>query len=572
MTSKKTKEECEICGEAFNKSNRKKIVCPFDSCKKYSCRVCFNHYLKDCGISPTCMWCRKDFSLEIVYENCTQKFYNEYMDHRTNVLIDRAKSELPLLQERVDGIIRKKRYDKLLKSYNEKFIDISDRILKIKCKLDVLYLVYGLTKVSPFMKLINRFVPNAWEYWFDGHRCKLCDGGIKHERTKACSNCNLQTCESCFRMCLLANDIKCISCDAIMFDKKEDVKHVSTISFYNRFMRKKKDTDELKKNTERIKKYVKKRLNINNIYSAYCLELYKAKFGIEPDDAHMHAPVIEEKKKEPEVKFIKKCPNENCRGFLSSAWKCSLCDTYYCNDCHKPKNGRNDDEHVCDEKEKATIEMLKKESKPCPKCGMPIERISGCAQVWTPCCKIAFNWNTGKIDPGRIHSPEYYAYLQRTNGEVPRERGDIPCGGIIYFDELRNINRLLSLPDRDNLYKNYQIMTHINEIELNSLPHNLGQQDNTDLGVSYLLNEITEEKWKSTLKARVKKEEKNNNIYHILYMFVQVMNDLFRNMIEDKNTTIFFDNSKKLIEYTNEQLEKINKRYKSKDKKYFIKA
>jgi hypothetical protein len=109
-------------------------------------------------------------------------------------------------------------------------------------------------------------------------------------------------------------------------------------------------------------------------------------------------------------------------------------------------------------------------------------------------------------------------------------------------------------------------------VELNSLPQQIGQQDNTDLGVSYLTNILTEEKWKTTLKARIKKEEKNNNIYHILYMFVHVINDLFRNLILDKNTDNFFDNGDKIIKYSNEQIERINKRYKSKETKYFIRV
>ena len=54
-------------------------------------------------------------------------------------------------------------------------------------------------------------------------------------------------------------------------------------------------------------------------------------------------------------------------------------------------------------------------------------------------------------------------------------------------------------------------------------------------------------------------------------MFVHVLNDLFRNVIEDKNIHNFYNNSDKLVEYTNEQLQKINKRYKSKETKYLIK-
>jgi len=568
----KMKEECDICGDLINKSNRKKIVCPFDSCKRHSCRACFNHFLKDCGVSPVCMWCKKDFSLDFIYENTTQKFYNEYMDHRTNVLLDRAKSELPHIQERADVIMRKNRYENLFSSFKDELYDISNTIFKIKSKLDVLYLSYGITKISPYMKKINNFNCNYWENWLEQFaRCNLCDGHIsKPQKTKTCNSCNLVTCETCFRMCLLVNDTKCVNCDFVMFEKNENIKDITIHSYYNKFFKKKQpqNTKEYKEISVDVKKSIKDRLKINNIYSDYCIKLYNTKYGHEPNNNEKK----KKKKDDDVIKFIKKCPNENCRGFLSNAWKCGLCDTYFCHDCHKPKNGRNDEIHVCDEKEKATIQMLNKESKPCPKCGMPIERISGCAQVWTPCCKIAFNWNTGKIDPGRIHSPEYYEYLRRTQGEVPREREDMPCGGIVNFFDLRNALKDLTPDIKYKLDKYFQRMTHVNEVELNSLPQQIGQQDNTDLGVSYLTNILTEEKWKTTLKARIKKEEKNNNIYHILYMFVHVINDLFRNLILDKNTDNFFDNGDKIIKYSNEQIERINKRYKSKETKYFIRV
>ena len=146
----------------------------------------------------------------------------------------------------------------------------------------------------------------------------------------------------------------------------------------------------------------------------------------------------------------------------------------------------------------------------------------------------------------------------------------MPCGGIIDYYDIRPLI-LTNIGERNKIETYYQKMIHINGADLPILPHNIGGLDNTDLGISYLLNELTEEKWKSTLKARIKKEEKNNNIYHILYMFVHVLNDLFRNVIEDKNIHNFYNNSDKLVEYTNEQLEKINKRYKSKETKYLIK-
>ena len=53
-------------------------------------------------------------------------------------------------------------------------------------------------------------------------------------------------------------------------------------------------------------------------------------------------------------------------------------------------------------------------------------------------------------------------------------------------------------------------------------------------------------------------------------MFVAVMNDLFRNLIETKKTKEFKEQVERITEYTNEQIEKILKRYKIKDKQFFV--
>jgi hypothetical protein len=194
---------------------------------------------------------------------------------------------------------------------------------------------------------------------------------------------------------------------------------------------------------------------------------------------------------------------------------------------------------------------------------MPIIRYTGCSQVWTPCCKIAFDLNTLKIDRRRVHSPEYYDYMRRTNnGIVPREVGDDPCGGIIdYFRIPRQLRT-------DEVTKYHQAMEDING-KMRELPQHI-RTSYDDLGIRYLIDAITKDEWKKTLKTRIKQDEKNNNLYHIYNMFANVINDLFRNMVEDKDIENFKNHAANLLEYTNNQIEKLNNRYKSKSKSIFI--
>lgn len=76
--------------------------------------------------------------------------------------------------------------------------------------------------------------------------------------------------------------------------------------------------------------------------------------------------------------FLRECPDEGCRGFLSTAWKCGLCQQWTCPDCHEVKGLERDIEHVCDPNAVATAQLIKKETKPCPKCRSNIFKIDGC--------------------------------------------------------------------------------------------------------------------------------------------------------------------------------------------------
>ena len=82
--------------------------------------------------------------------------------------------------------------------------------------------------------------------------------------------------------------------------------------------------------------------------------------------------------------FIRACPDEDCRGFLSTQWKCGICEKWTCPDCHIIKGYTRDAVHTCDPDDLATAQLLSNDTKPCPKCATGIFKIDGCFSENTP--------------------------------------------------------------------------------------------------------------------------------------------------------------------------------------------
>ena len=154
--------------------------------------------------------------------------------------------------------------------------------------------------------------------------------------------------------------------------------------------------------------------------------------------------------KDERKKFIMPCPGEDCKGYLSSHYKCQLCKLYVCPDCFEIiGHNKEDTAHICKEDNLKSAELIKKETKGCPKCGVRIFKISGCDQMWCTECKVAFSWNTGKIViDGAIHNPHFYQYMQNNNaggaGQAPRNPGDVLCGGLLSIHNLKFIQAYLT--------------------------------------------------------------------------------------------------------------------------------
>ena len=142
-------------------------------------------------------------------------------------------------------------------------------------------------------------------------------------------------------------------------------------------------------------------------------------------------------KDEEKNKYQRACPNNDCNGFLSSQWKCGVCNIWVCKDCFEIKGDTKEAEHTCDPNTLLTAQALKKETKPCPNCHCSIYKISGCDQMWCTQCHIAFSWRTGKKVRGHVHNPHYYQWINTGGQPAAMPGAAMPCGGLPAYTELK---------------------------------------------------------------------------------------------------------------------------------------
>jgi hypothetical protein len=298
---------------------------------------------------------------------------------------------------------------------------------------------------------------------------------------------------------------------------------------------------------------------------AYLRQRLREIQAIKNDIRWGNATSTEKKEKK---QFIMGCTNNNCRGFLSSAWKCGTCESYICSKCHEVKNGRDDEDHVCNEDAVATANMIKKETKPCPKCRVPIFKISGCDLMWCTLCHVTFSWDKNEIvSVKHNHNPHYYAFQREmNNGVAPRVPGDDPCGfqnRLPHFNHL--VNKLVNnynQEDVKNIRECHRLIWHIRDYVLPRYPNNIGMDDNSDLRVKYLMNEINEEEWLKVLKVRQKKSEKNRETNLVLTMLVESLTDIFSLYLREDNCIL--NQIENLRKYVNTQFYEIGRVNKNK--------
>jgi len=244
--------------------------------------------------------------------------------------------------------------------------------------------------------------------------------------------------------------------------------------------------------------------------------------------------------------FYLACPKDDCRGFVDRRYTCGLCHSVLCSQCNEIKQEDGNEtstNHRCDPDTKASVDVLKNDSKPCPKCGSLIYRISGCDQMWCTQCRTAFSWNTRKMENGIIHNPHFYEYM-RQRRIAENGRYDQRCRRGRYITEnstyliVRKIRELTTDLSKRNIVMNVvRLLIRLSDVELpNLVPlhvRNIPHDPNRDIRIRYMLNRMTIEEFRTLLQKREKDRLKREEVSQVLETFVQVADDLVYDLLND---------------------------------------
>jgi hypothetical protein len=263
-----------------------------------------------------------------------------------------------------------------------------------------------------------------------------------------------------------------------------------------------------------------------------------------------------------DIKIIEDTKNisqstENCKGYVNINGYCSICFRYTCTKCFEllPVDSKND--HVCSSDILKNIEVARSNTRPCPKCSEIIYKIDGCDQMWCVKCHTPFSWETGEIDKGKIHNPDYFRWM-RENNIVVENNNEIPDDDLYIFngrmfkilidrclnkdiEEIKNIENIKGEEiNRSDIFmileRSYRTIPHYRDVIKTMM--NTQEEENEDLRRKYLNGKLTDEQFKKRLGVRNRCFEKKREVKQYYTTFCDSAKDIYNKFLIDSNDTM----------------------------------
>jgi hypothetical protein len=425
--------------------------------------------------------------------------------------------------------------------------------------------------------------------------CSVCIEQMNKSSRKRvnCGSCNYSACRDCYKRYLLDTNENphCMSC-------KNNWNHLSMLerfdkSFVNTIYKSHRENvliDRERSKMVATQPYVEQIL-LNNKLKVEITSMECERRNIDTkiqelqSNIKFHNPRTSEKKN-----FIRKCMSEDCKGFLSSQWKCGMCNHWSCPDCHVVIGMERGQEisgilHECNADTLATAKLLDLDTKTCPKCSTGIFKIDGCDMMFCIECHTSFSWKTGKIETGAIHNPHYFEWLKNGGQTIERNPNEVRCGREMdhhFIEKMLHHSKIyknvLSAKCRDILITRCRCIIHTRHVSMATFERIEIYEDNLDLRIMFMLNNMNDDNFKKKLQQREKLKVKKQEYLNILGMFVNCQTEIFyriddllaewnnrQNFNLDLSTELgkITEESELLMEYTNDCLFNISRTYNS---------
>ena len=394
--------------------------------------------------------------------------------------------------------------------------------------------------------------------------CGICiEKFNKRTRKKVeCSKCNMEICSECIKRYILdLNDVpQCMNCKCgytsnflcdIYSNKffNGDLRDCQVELFFST------EKSKLAATAEQMEEDRLKQLRLDEIQKQmyqFRGNRYNSKKYRDLQDEYDQLRYGKKRVRE-KSRVTRSCPDNDCRGFLNQAWKCGICEKSTCSQCYCIK----EKDHTCKKEDIDTFELLKSDTKQCPKCNFGIYKVSGCSQMYCTECHTCFDWNTLRICTGAIHNPHYFEYMRKNKQHLPRQPGDIPgtCLSVHTITNYQSKHQAMFL-------EYFRFFNHIRAVDMTRFSIILPEGELDELRRDYLQNIIDESQWKKKLKNILKKKEKNVEMNQVLEMFCTAGSSILNNLNNNNSDDILHE-LEEFKKYTNEQLDKLSCKYKN---------
>lgn len=396
--------------------------------------------------------------------------------------------------------------------------------------------------------------------------CPVCIETVKRSSSCMCAYCTYTTCASCAKkyLCNISSDPNCMNC------KKDWNTDFLQLNFTKHWRLGKYKThresvlyDREVALMQATQPYVER--EIANEKAQAKMQKLRNKIRDLQNEIVVVSNTINRtnsKKIETIFEYVGRCSSNGCNGFISTKYKCGICDIKYCKECMECIT---DDDHVCKEDVLATHKLMVKDTRACPNCAIPIYKISGCNQMFCTMCKIVFCFRTGAIERNRnaVHNPHYFTYLQTlgANAANPNANADDGAGACLNAVEVAIQHVYMATGRAPTKHKQNEqdletlrlygvVMIHIYRVMLPYYEtkihngHDLFQR-NFELRVKFFRNMVDEKKFRFDIQKNEKAYNKNQDIRDILDALVNTCATLIITsapeylMLQDRMTSLF---------------------------------